>query len=215
MSNQRENVDLNELNKIFEEVILMEKQRKEDCNNNPVKDLNKTEQLNSGDTCTIKISSSDNNTIKSIKDDVSSNTDREPSTSSVATTMDTKDDIQAKIKDIYPTNSNDRSTCSDEIGDKLQHLNIQDFITTLNKLTIVVTHLKDKVEELEISIQASNLSNASSMQILNDRMTSLAKVRIQNDQQSMDKMQDIEVEIQNVNKIWIKKLTCYKEKHRA
>ncbi|CAC5378740.1 unnamed protein product [Mytilus coruscus] len=193
-------VNLNELNKIFEEVILMEKQGKEDCNNNSVKDLNKTEPLNSGGTCTIQISNSDNNTIKSIKDDVSSNTDREPSTSSVATTADTPDDIQAKIKDINPTNSNDKSTCSDEIGDKLPQLNMQDFITTLNKSTTVVTHLKDKVDELEISIQANNLSNASSMQILNDRMTALAKVRMQHDQQSMDKMQDIEVEIQNVNK---------------
>ncbi|CAC5393971.1 unnamed protein product [Mytilus coruscus] len=118
----RKDVNLNELNKIFEEVILMEKQGKEDCNNNSVKDLNKTEPLNSGGTCTIQISSSDNNTIKSIKDDVSSNTDREPSTSSVATTTDTPDDIQAKIKDINPTNSNDNSTCSDEIGDKLSQL---------------------------------------------------------------------------------------------
>ncbi|CAC5384138.1 unnamed protein product [Mytilus coruscus] len=125
-------VNLNELNKIFEEVILMEKQGKEDCNNNSVKDLNKTEPLNSGGTCTIQISSSDNNTIKSIKDDVSSNTDREQSTSSVATTTDTPDDIQAKIKDINPTISNDKSTCSDEIGDKLPQLNMQDFITTLN-----------------------------------------------------------------------------------
>ncbi|CAC5410784.1 unnamed protein product [Mytilus coruscus] len=116
-------------------------------------------------------------------------------------TIDTSDDKQAKLRDINPTNSNERNTCSDEIGDKLSQLNIQDFITTLHNLTTVVTHLKDKLYELEISIQANNLSNASTMQILNDRMTALAKVHIQHNQQSTDKMQDIEEEIQNVNKI--------------
>ncbi|CAC5408593.1 unnamed protein product [Mytilus coruscus] len=186
-------VDLNELNTIFEEVILMEKQRKEVCNNNFVKDLKKTEQLNSDDTYTIEISnSSDNNTIKSIKDDALSSAGREPSKSSVATTIDTSGDKQEKTKDINSTNSNDRNTCSDEIGDKLSQWNIQDFIATLNNLTTVVTHLKDKVCELEISIQANNLSNASSMQILKDRMTALANVRIKHNQQSIDNMQDIE-----------------------
>ncbi|CAC5405184.1 unnamed protein product [Mytilus coruscus] len=93
-------------------VIIMEKQGKEDCNNNSVKDLKKTEQLNSDDTYTIEISnSSDSNTIKSIKDDVSLSTGQEPSTSSVATTIDTSGDKQAKLKDINPTNSNDRNTC--------------------------------------------------------------------------------------------------------
>ena len=46
-------------------------------------------------------------------------------------------------------------------------------------------------------------------------MTALAKVRMQHDQQSMNKMQDIEAELQNVNKNLEKKLTCYKEKHKA
>ncbi|VDI08817.1 Hypothetical predicted protein [Mytilus galloprovincialis] len=83
---------------------------------------------------------------------------------------------------------------------ELPQLNIQDFVTTLDKLTTVVTNLKDRVDELEISLQANNLSNASSIQILNDRMTALANVRMQHDQESMNKMQDIEAEIQNVKK---------------
>ncbi|VDI31751.1 Hypothetical predicted protein [Mytilus galloprovincialis] len=96
---------------------------------------------------------------------------------------------------INPTNSEDKSTCLDGAGNKLPQLNIQDFVTTLDKLTTVVTNLKDKVDELEISFQANNLSNASSMHILNDHMTALAKVRMQHDQESMNKMQDIEAEI--------------------
>ncbi|CAC5416950.1 unnamed protein product [Mytilus coruscus] len=146
-------VNLNELNSIFEGIILMEKQGKEDCNNNSVKDLKKTEQLNSEDTCTIEISnSSDNSTIKSIKYDASSSTGREPSTSSVATTIEASDDKQAKFEDINSTNSNERNTCSNEIDDKLSKSNTQDFITTLNNLNTVVTHLKDKVYEFEVSI---------------------------------------------------------------
>ncbi|CAG2194611.1 CAST [Mytilus edulis] len=206
-------VNLNELNKIFEEVILMEKQGKEDCNNNSVIDVNKTEHLNPG---TIQISNPNNNTIKSIKEEVSSNTNREPSTSSVAIPIiDIPDDIQAQVKDINPTNSEDKSTCLDGTGNKLPQLNIQDFVTTLDKLTTVVTNLKDKVDELEISIQANNLSNASSIQILNDRMTALAKVRMQHDQQSMNKMQDIEAEIQNVNKNLEKKVNMLQGKTQS
>ncbi|CAG2185897.1 unnamed protein product [Mytilus edulis] len=189
-------INLNELNKIFEEVILMEKQGKEDCNNNSVIDVNKTEHLN--------------------PEEVSSNTNREPSTSSVAIPIiDIPDDIQAQVKDINPTNSEDKSTCLDGTGNKLPQLNIQDFVTTLDKLTTVVTNLKDKVDELEISIQANNLSNASSIQILNDRMTALAKVRMQHDQQSMNKMQDIEAEIQNVNKNLEKKVNMLQGKTQS
>ncbi|VDI47991.1 Hypothetical predicted protein [Mytilus galloprovincialis] len=206
-------INLNELNKIFEEVILMEKQGKEDCNNNSVIDVNKTEHLNPG---TIQISNPNNNTIKSIKEDVSSNTNREPSTSSVAIPIiDIPDDIQAQVKDINPTNSEDESTCLDGTGNTLPQLNIRDFVTTLDKLTTVVTNLKDKVDELEISIQANNLSNASSIQILNDRMTALAKVRMQHDQQSMNKMQDIEAEIQNVNKNLEKKVNMLQGKTQS
>ncbi|CAG2206448.1 unnamed protein product [Mytilus edulis] len=206
-------VNLNELNKIFEEVILMEKQGKEDCNNNSVIDVDKTEHLNPG---TIQISNPNNNTIKSIKEDVSSNTNREPSTSSVAIPIiNIPDDIQAQVKDINPTNSEDKSTCLDGTGNNLPQLNIQDFVTTLDKLTTVVTNLKDKVDELEISIQANNLSNASSIQILNDRMTALAKVRMQHDQQSMNKMQDIEAEIQNVNKNLEKKVNMLQGKTQS
>ncbi|CAG2208341.1 unnamed protein product [Mytilus edulis] len=206
-------INLNELNKIFEEVILMEKQGKEDCNNNSVIDVNKTEHLNPG---TIQISNPNNNTIKSIKEDVSSNTNREQSTSSVAIPIiDIPDDIQAQVKDINLTNSEDESTCLDGNGNTLPQLNIRDFVTTLDKLTTVVTNLKDKVDELEISIQANNLSNASSIQILNDRMTALAKVRMQHDQQSMNKMQDIEAEIQNVNKNLEKKVNMLQGKTQS
>lgn len=90
------------------------------------------------------MSSSDNNPIKYV---VSSSTSWEPSTSSVAT--DTSDVKQAKIKDINPSFSNDRSTCSNEIGATLPEMNIQDlkFIITLNKLTTIVTYLKDKFQK--------------------------------------------------------------------
>ncbi|CAC5376177.1 unnamed protein product [Mytilus coruscus] len=140
----------------------MEKQGKENCNNNSVKDLKKTEQLNSDDACTIEISNSSDidTTLASIHDDVSSSTSREPLPSSVATTIDTS----------------------------------------------------DKVGELEVSIQANNLSNASSIQILSDRMTASAKVRIQHDQQPIDKMQDIEEEIQNVNEDLDKKINMLQGK---
>ena len=174
------NVDFNEMNRVFEEIIALENQ---ECNSSGIKTPSKEQTNNSKTSTPIPSISACGSTFKAVPSS-SFSTPGLPGTSTEHLPVNQLDVTRPIVcEDLHGSMENDENLGS-----------------TLQQLVTIVHDLKERVEELEITIQANNLSNSNNLQIINDRLTALMKARVQHDIQSSQKLHDIEDEIINVNK---------------